>query len=148
MSASSVHQFRLFVCDALLEGEAEHELIAGGRKIAAVATAPRYDLVEIRTGAGLVEGGRHAVQGELYEIDYATLAACDKKRDHPALFHRADVELEDGGVAHAYFLRPDQVRGLRRIRGGSYRDRLHKPAPPSVRDDSPFLRWARSRHDK
>jgi gamma-glutamylcyclotransferase (GGCT)/AIG2-like uncharacterized protein YtfP len=147
MSTRAPHRFRLFVCDSMLEGEADHAILDGAVKVGVASTAPRYDLVEIRGGAGLVEGGLQAVHGELYEVEYATLAACDKRRDHPALFFRGDVELADGELVHGYFLRPEQVRGLRRIRG-SYRDRFATTTPPSVRDTSPLLRWARSRHGK
>ncbi len=118
-------RFKLFVYGSFLEGEPDHGLIAGAERIGAVVTRTGYTLVELNGPlAGMIEGGDGAVVGELYSVDYATLAACDAKRDHPRLFRRGNVVLEDGSQAHAYFLDADQVRGRRRVRSGDWRRRF------------------------
>jgi gamma-glutamylcyclotransferase (GGCT)/AIG2-like uncharacterized protein YtfP len=123
-----------------MSGEHEHDLIAKATPHGVVKTAPGYALVEVRTMAGLVAGGSSQVTGELWEVSYEVLYACDKRRDHPRLYIRRDVRLSDGSVAHAYFLRPEQARGLRRVRSGDWRQRfvVAKPAPGA------WSRWAKS----
>lgn len=133
--------FRLFVYGTFLSGEREHDVIAGSKSLGVVKTAPGYQLVEMRALAGLLEGGAADVTGELWEVSYEVLNACDKRRDHPALYIRRDVRLADGSVAHAYFLRHEQARGLRRIRGGDWRARFAAAKPPA----GAWSRWAKTR---
>lgn len=117
-------RFRLFAYGNFREGEADHQLLAGAEKLGQVSTKTGYTLIELGPLAGMIEGGLGAVVGELYSVDYPTLSACDKKRDHPRLFRRTTVVLADGSDAHAYLLDPDQVRGRRRVRGGDWRRRF------------------------
>ncbi len=133
--------FPLFVCGTFLSGEREHDLLAGTPRRAVATTANVYSLVEVRALAALIDNGTTAVVGEIYDVPYEVIRACDKRRDHPALFHRKEVKLSDGSVAQAYFLREDQARGLRRIHSGDFRARfaVAKPEP------GPFVRWAKGR---
>ncbi|GMV15294.1 MAG: gamma-glutamylcyclotransferase [Sorangiineae bacterium PRO1] len=132
--------FRLFVYGTFLSGEREHDVIAKAKCHGVVKTARGYSLVEARAMAGLLEGGDSEVTGELWEVGYDVLNACDKRRDHPALYIRRDVRLADGSVAHAYFLRHEQARGLRRIRSGDWRQRFAVAKPAS----GAWGRWAKS----
>lgn len=134
--------FRLFVYGTFMKGEREHDLVAGSTPLGPAKTAKGFALVESRALAGLVEGGDGAVIGELYEISYDTLRACDRRRDSPTLFERREIPLEDGSVAHAYVLRQDQARGLRRVRGGDWRQRFAVPKP----EGGALIEWARARH--
>jgi gamma-glutamylcyclotransferase (GGCT)/AIG2-like uncharacterized protein YtfP len=138
------HRFRLFVYGTLRQGEVDHELLASAERLGEQSTKSGYTLVELGPLAGMIEGGAGAVIGELYSVDYATLSACDKKRDHPRLFRRQSVMLADGSEAHAYLLDFDQVRGRRRIRSGDWRKRFEAKPP----EPGPFVRWARSRHSR
>ncbi|MBX3126948.1 MAG: gamma-glutamylcyclotransferase [Polyangiaceae bacterium] len=140
MALATSVSFRLFVYGTFLSGEREHDVIAQATPHGTVKTAPGYTLVEVRALAGLLQGGDSAVTGELWEVSYAVLSACDKRRDHPALYVRQDVRLADGSVAHAYFLRREQARGLRRIRGGDWRQRFAVERPA----DGAWARWAKS----
>jgi gamma-glutamylcyclotransferase (GGCT)/AIG2-like uncharacterized protein YtfP len=51
----------------------------------------------------LVEGGEGAVEGELYRVNEAELAALDRFEDVPDPYRRRAVELEGGIRAEAYF---------------------------------------------
>lgn len=135
-------KFRLFAYGTFMKGEREHELIAGSVSVGPARTAKGFTLVESRALAGLVEGGDGQVVGELYELEYEMLRACDKRRDHPVLFERKEIALEDGSLAHSYVLRQDQARGLRRIRGGDWRQRFSVPKP----EGGALVEWARNRH--
>jgi gamma-glutamylcyclotransferase (GGCT)/AIG2-like uncharacterized protein YtfP len=142
---SEPHRFRLFVYGTLLEGEPDHGLLGGSRSLGPVATAAGYRLVELGPLAGMLEGGDELVHGELYEVVYDTLAACDKLRDHPRLFHRKTVKLADGSAAESYLMHPDQVRGRRRVRGGDWRSRFGARRAGELSEPGPFVSWTRAR---
>jgi gamma-glutamylcyclotransferase (GGCT)/AIG2-like uncharacterized protein YtfP len=140
--------FRLFVCATFMKGEPDHALLERAESLGPATTKVGYSLVEVGTLGGMIEGGLGAVVGELYSVDYETLAACDKKRDHPRLFRRGIVMLADGNEAHAYLLDMEQVRGRRRIRGGDWRRRFAPRAQGELAPAGAFVRWARGRHSR
>jgi gamma-glutamylcyclotransferase (GGCT)/AIG2-like uncharacterized protein YtfP len=129
----------------MLEGEQEHDVIAGSTLLGPAHTKELYHLVERGAAAGLVEGGQTSVVGELYEVEYAVIAACDVHRDHPRLYHRKEVQLEDGSQAFAFFWHPSQARGLRRVKNGDWRGRFGSRREGDLRDAGPFVRWSRRR---
>ncbi len=144
--SNGVREQLLFVYGTLLRGEASHELLAGARFVREAKTAPRFSLVDLGTYPGVVRGGDVAIAGELWVVDIPTLARVDVNEGHPVLFKRQPVELEDGTEADAYLLDLDQVRGRRRIRGGSWKERGKKVAPEGTSArDAPFVRWTKSR---
>lgn len=132
MKTGDERRYRLFVYGTLLAGEPDHELLRGAELLGQARTKPRYQLVEHGPAAGLLEGGAVAVVGELYQVDVHVLAACDIKREHPVLYLRQPVELADGTEAFAYFLRPEQARGCRRVRDGDWKSRF-KAKPSATR---------------
>jgi len=137
-------RYRLFVYGTFLKGEPDHGLLEGADLLGTARSVPRYKLVESGPLAGLIEPGDTAVVGEIYEVDQPTLARCDLKREHPRLFQRKRVMLDDGGEAEAYLLSVEQARGLRRVRGGDWRNRFRKPRP----EPGAFVQWARGRHGR
>ncbi len=144
MTTTPARRFALFAYGTFLPGERDHETLTGAELVGEARTRDGYTLVEVGPLAGMIEGGLGAVFGLLYSVEYATLSACDVKRDHPRLFRRKDVTLEDGTIAHAYFLEPEQVRGKRRIRGGDWRRRFEVKSP----EPGPLVRWARGRSSR
>lgn len=135
---------RLFVYGNFLPGEPDHELLAEAEHLGAAQTSAGYKLVERGTFAALVEGGLDRVYGELYEVPTALLGQLDLKRDHPRLYERKTITLEDDSEAWAYTLRADQARGLRRVRHGDWRHRFKSERP----EPGPFVQWAKSRYRK
>lgn len=121
---------RLFVYGSLLQGERDHGLLGAAVFLGTARTAPAYSLVEIGPYAALVQGGTVSVVGELYRIDRKKRFELDVKKQCPALFQRIRVTLEDGTSAEAYSMSEGQVRGKRRIKHGSWRDRF-APRPGS-----------------
>jgi gamma-glutamylcyclotransferase (GGCT)/AIG2-like uncharacterized protein YtfP len=121
---ANLDAIRLFVCDSLMQGERDHALLQSAKFVGVLRTAPLYALVEAGPYAALVEGGSVSVVGELYVVDRNQRLEIDVKRECPVLFQRIVVTLEDGTNAEAYAMSEAQVRGKRRIKHGSFRDRF------------------------
>lgn len=121
---ASPDRVRLFVYGSMLRGERDHHLLDGATFLGPARTQPAYTLVELGPYAAIVSGGAVSVVGELYLVDKKTRFALDVERQYPALFQRFPVTLEDGSSAEAYGMRDEQVRGKRRIKSGSWRDRF------------------------
>ncbi len=134
--------FRLFVYGTFLPGEAEHDVLEGATHVGPVRTAKGYRLVELNALASMIAGGDETVAGELFEVEYPVLAKCDKRRDHPNLFHREEIELEDGSKAHTFLMHNNQVRGKRRVKEGDWRSRFKGERPTAGN----FVNWAKSRY--
>lgn len=143
MPDASQRTVRLFVYSSLLEGEREHELLAGAVLVGPAKTPPQFHLFELGPYGALVRGGKSAVPGEVYEVDLQLRRRLDVHRENGILFERETIELEDGSQAEAYLMPSERVRGKRRIRGGGWRDRFG-PGPGGVRA-GPFVTWARGR---
>ena len=142
MAASTAYV--LFVYGTLLRGESGHALLDGATAIGPATTRPDFELFDLGPYPALVAGGETAIAGELYELPVAMLAAIDVHEQVPILFKRRRIELQDGRIADAYLLDPDQVRGRRRIRSGDWRTRFRVETAPGPRD-SAMVQWARRR---
>jgi len=135
-------EYLLFVYGVMMRGEPEHARLAAARPLGPAATEASFDLVDLGAEPALVPGGTTKVQGELYALPAAELAAIDVHHGHPLRYRRGAVTLDDGRVVEAHQLAADQARGRRRIRSGDWRTRLGQPAPAEER---PWSRFARER---
>ena len=140
-------EYLLFVCDSLMKGEAQHELLASARLVGEARTAPIFHLLDLGASGALLAGGPTAVVGELYALGPEALAAIDIQRGHPILHQRGPVRLEDGREAETYFLTLDQSRGVRRVRTGDWKNRRVLPGGSRLHDGGALVRWARKRFD-
>jgi gamma-glutamylcyclotransferase (GGCT)/AIG2-like uncharacterized protein YtfP len=132
----------LFVYGTLLSGEREHARLSRAERVGEARTEPIFHLVDLGAYPAMVLGGTTAVAGELYNVDASTLRELDEFEEVPILFQRLRVRLDDGALADAYVMEPDQVRGKRRIAHGDWRKRM---APEVRPHDGPWARWARGR---
>jgi gamma-glutamylcyclotransferase (GGCT)/AIG2-like uncharacterized protein YtfP len=114
----------LFDYGSLLAGERDHDLLAGAEFLGPARTKPLYTLVDLGPYPALFAGGNVSVLGELYRIDKKRRFQIDVRKECPVMFQRIKVELEDGRLVEAYAMREEQVRGRRRLKGGSFRDRF------------------------
>lgn len=119
---------RVFVYGTLLAGEPNHRLLTGARLVAEARTKPAFELRDLGAFPGLVSGGAHAVAGEVYEVDEATLAALDRLEGHPRFYRRTTIALEDGAAVETYLLAPEQVEGRPVIASGNWRSRRKENA--------------------
>jgi gamma-glutamylaminecyclotransferase len=111
----------VFVYGTLLFGEYNHRHLTGARLIGAATTPPAFHLHDLGPFPGLVAGGEHAVSGEVYAVDEATLAALDLLEDHPRFYRRTSIVLADGANVETYLLTPEQVAGHPIISSASWR---------------------------
>jgi len=129
---------KIFVYGSLLSGEGHHSRLAASRAIGARRTLPCYTLVDLGPYPALLEHGTTSVDGELYEVDDATLARIDAFEGHPALYERVAVRLVGGEAAQAYVLRDTRLaQGRPVVAGGDWRraPRSGRAPPPAPRTD-------------
>lgn len=119
----------VFVYGTLLAGEPNHRYLKHARLIAEGVTRPGFTLYDLGAFPGLVRGGRHAVPGEVYEVDEPTLAAMDQLEGHPDFYCRSAITLTTGISVETYLLTEPQVAGRPIIVSGSWRLR-HKDTRP------------------
>ncbi|AHF93611.1 gamma-glutamyl cyclotransferase [Opitutaceae bacterium TAV5] len=119
------HVHRLFVYGTLMRGESNHRLMAGHRFVTRARTLARYRLYNLGDYPGMVEDPVNplSVEGEIWEVDAAGLAALDAFEGvAEALYARVPVPLApphaDLAVDGYLYLRP--VTGAADI-GGRWR---------------------------
>lgn len=134
---------RIFIYGLQLSGEREHPLLGDAEFLGEARTAPRYTLVDLSFYPALLTNGRTAIKGELYAVSKKIRFSLDVHHQCPALFHSVEIVLEDGGYATTYAMGDEQVRGKRRLPGGSWRERF-APRPRSG-PPNPFVLLARQR---
>lgn len=101
----------LFVYGTLQRGESNHRLLARSRFVGTARTPPAYTLLDLGGFPAVVEGGATAVEGEIWEVDDATLRLVDRLEDHPRFYRRVTVVLDDGVTCQTYLL-PRDMAGL------------------------------------
>jgi gamma-glutamylaminecyclotransferase len=114
-------RIRVFVYGTLLRGEDNHRFLRSASYLGSARTAPRFQLFDVGPFPALVDSGATAVVGELYEVDVETLAALDELEDHPDVYRRTEIPLDDGTVAHAYLLVRAPAEDLPVIASGDWR---------------------------
>jgi gamma-glutamylcyclotransferase (GGCT)/AIG2-like uncharacterized protein YtfP len=112
---------RVFVYGTLLRGEGNHDLLARSELLGPARTPPRFALHDLGGFPGLVDGGEHAVEGEVYIVGPDTLARLDQLEGHPRFYRRAPIALEDGTPVETYLLPREQVAACPLISSGSWR---------------------------
>lgn len=93
---------RLFVYGSLKCGHRHHSELRGAPLVGSVATAPKYVLLNLGAYPALTRGAE-VVYGQLYAVESDILILLDEFEG--GAYCRAEVELADGTLAEAYFLR-------------------------------------------
>jgi gamma-glutamylaminecyclotransferase len=114
---------RLFVYGSLLASESNHEVLAGATFVGEARTPSTFALHDLGAYPAMIEGGGHAVIGEVYEVDARVLARVDEYEGHPTLFRRTTIALDDGTCVETYLLANTNVAGRPLIASGSWRAR-------------------------
>lgn len=94
---------KLFVYGTLRTSERANDLLGEDAQLLRPAkTLPIYSLYQIDWYPGLVENGRTAVVGELWEINSSEWSRLDEYEGVPEDYIRKIIELSDGSHAQAY----------------------------------------------
>jgi gamma-glutamylcyclotransferase (GGCT)/AIG2-like uncharacterized protein YtfP len=95
----------LFVYGTLKRGFCNHHRLAGAKFVGAARTHAIYRLLNLGWYPGLIEGNPGiAVEGELWDVDEATLRRLDEYEGVPEWFQRRAVALDGTSEpAEAYF---------------------------------------------
>ena len=113
---------KVFVYGTLLSGQENHRLLLRSCLVSAAAqTMPEFELVDLGAFPALVDGGRTAVAGEVYDVDDATLERLDSLESHPTFYERRKIRLADGTSALAYFGKESWTSGRPRLDCGDWR---------------------------
>ena len=115
----------VFVYGSLLRGESNHRLLRTARFLGPARTTPGYRLVDLGPYPGLLTGGHSAVQGEVYAVPPETMPALDRLEDHPEVYVRTKIRLDDGREVLTYLLREHLAEGKPEVAGGDWRAHLH-----------------------
>jgi gamma-glutamylcyclotransferase (GGCT)/AIG2-like uncharacterized protein YtfP len=111
----------VFVYGSLLRGEPNHHVLREAARIGTARTAPAYRLVDLGPHPGMVAPGTTAIVGEVYRVPEAVLAALDALEDHPDVYVRTRIPLDDGREVLTYLLRPHLAAGQPAVPGGDWR---------------------------
>ncbi|MBZ4329704.1 gamma-glutamylcyclotransferase [Myxococcus sp. MISCRS1] len=115
---------RVFVYGTLLSGEPNHRLLRGARLIGPARTRPRFTLHDYGPFPALASGGKHAIEGEVYEVDALMLAALDRLEGHPRFYERTPIALDGAGRVEAYLFPKGRLAGRPIIESGCWRTHL------------------------
>jgi gamma-glutamylcyclotransferase (GGCT)/AIG2-like uncharacterized protein YtfP len=113
----------VFVYGTLMRGEHHHDVIQAAEFVGPARTLPAYDFVLIDYFPALVPGGQRAIEGELYWVDAATLAALDVLEEVPDFYVRESIALADGQRAHTYLMPRERATGATPLAANSFRQR-------------------------
>lgn len=118
--ASPPESLRLFVYGTLKRGESNHGLLGGRSPVRTARTTPSYELVDLGDYPAMVEGGDTAVFGEVYAVDTETLDRVDEFEEHPSLYERRTIRLDDGEEVFGYVMRSETASGRPTIVSGDF----------------------------
>nr|WP_217911594.1 gamma-glutamylcyclotransferase family protein [Myxococcus sp. AM011] len=113
----------------MLSGEPNHRLLRGARIIGPARTQPRFTLHDYGPFPALASRGKHAVEGEVYEVDALMLAALDRLEGHPRFYERTSIALDDAGRVEAYLFPKGRLAGRPIIESGCWRRHLQERKP-------------------
>lgn len=129
MKRASTSATRVFVYGTLLPGQPNHGLLRGARLIGPARTRPRFTLYNYGPFPALSSRGKHAVKGEVYEVDALMLAALDRLEGHPRFYQRTSIALDRAGRVEAYLLPKERLAGRPIIESGCWRRHLKERKP-------------------
>jgi gamma-glutamylcyclotransferase (GGCT)/AIG2-like uncharacterized protein YtfP len=109
---------RVFVYGSLMRGETNAGQMRG-RFVDERRTSPGFALHDLGAYPCMVRGAG-VVHGELWEVSLGQLRRLDRFEDHPRLYRRELISLDDGSRAFAYLMR--DAGGAPEIASGSWRD--------------------------
>ena len=96
---------RVFVYGTLKMGRRNNGLLAAATYIGEAKTEPKYTMYSVGYFPYVTEGGQQTIQGEIFDVDEATLNELDALENHPAWYERKVVQTSLG-EAWMYIMPP------------------------------------------
>jgi gamma-glutamylcyclotransferase (GGCT)/AIG2-like uncharacterized protein YtfP len=79
--------------------------MSGARFVGPGRTRPEFTLMPRDGFPALVAGGKEGVAGEVYEVDSALMERLDAFEEHPTVYIRDRITLDDGRTVETYLRR-------------------------------------------
>jgi gamma-glutamylaminecyclotransferase len=115
------HMQRLFVYGTLMRGQDNAHWLKPARYLCSLRTTAGFQLVNLGPYPGMVAQATGTVAGEVFAVPDGLLPKLDAFEEHPHVYVRSLVHLQNGTVCHAYVLRPELARGKAVVPGGDWR---------------------------
>lgn len=96
----------LFVYGSLRPGGTQHQLLTGARYLGRHRTEPCFTMHDLGEYPAVVEPGHHAIVGDIFVVDAATLARVDDYEGYPHEYTRRLIATPFGS-AWIYLYCPD-----------------------------------------
>ncbi len=125
---------RVFAYGSLMRGLKYSALLSDAVFCGAAETRDPYELYDLGPYPAASPGGQAVLQGEVYELDEATLERVDVLEGHPHLYRRRERPLGDGTSAWIYEIVIDEgtrerLRRAPRVDSGDWRRWLELRPP-------------------
>ena len=115
-----------------MRGESNAAMLKGAALLCSQRTIPGFQLVNLGLYPGMLAQGRGAVVGEVYRVPEKLWVPLDEFEEHPHVYVRTQVQLQNGQRCQTYMLRHEYAQGAPLVAHGDWR-RRHE-----VSGDNPF----------
>jgi gamma-glutamylaminecyclotransferase len=116
-----VPKTKVFIYGSLLPGCHNHHVVASADFLFAARTKPEFDLIDLGEYPALVEGGKTAVIGSVYEVGAELLQILDEFEGHPELYQRVSLRLPDNMQVQTYLFARSRLWAQTRVVSGDWR---------------------------
>jgi gamma-glutamylaminecyclotransferase len=123
-AADAEERIEVFVYGTLMRGQTNHRYLEHARFLGPARTLPTFRLYNMGFYPAMAAEGRDAIEGEVYEVDPATLVELDRLESHPRVYQRTLIALGDGRYVSAYLMPAARVAAYEPIDSGSWRTHL------------------------
>lgn len=117
---------KIFVYGTLLSGFGNNILLEGQNFLGPATTKPEFTFIDIGGFPGLMEGGKTAIKGEVYDVDDDCLVSldrlegCDPSNPNRGMYGQLQITLKDGREVITYRYN-SRDRIYKEIESGDYR---------------------------
>lgn len=112
---------QLFVYGTLMRGQANAHWLQSARYLCSIRTTAGFQLVSLGAYPGMIAGGTGTVAGEVFVVPDGLWPSLDAFEEHPRVYVRSLVQLQNGTVCQSYLLRPEFARGKAVVAHGDWR---------------------------
>jgi gamma-glutamylaminecyclotransferase len=111
---------RVFVYGSLMRGQGNHRHLERSSFVCAARTQPLYRMHSLGAFPGVVARGAQAIEGEVFDVDAATLDRLDSLEGHPTFYRRTLITLDDKSIVSMYLLQRTDLKRYPIVASGSW----------------------------